>query len=85
MTPYNKDEKPPIVLSAQFQSALLILIVGIGTTLLFKVWGFTTNLNETISNHEYRIHSIEDKQKNIDNRIDIITDMNSRQGRQRTP
>ena len=76
MTPYNKDEKPPIVLSAQFQSALLILIVGIGTTLLFKVWGFTTNLNETISNHEYRIHSIEDKQKNIDNRIDIITDMN---------
>lgn len=82
MTPYNKSEKPPIVLSAQFQSAALILIIGIGFTLIFKMWDFTSRLNDTINNHEFRIHSMEDRQKTTEARMDIISDYSFRQWRQ---
>jgi len=85
MTPYNKNERPPIILSSQFQSAALILIIGIGFTLIFKMWDFTSHLNETISNHEFRIHSMEDRQKNTENRIDILSDYSFRQGRTQRP
>lgn len=81
MTPYSKNEKPPIMLSAQFQSALLIFIAGVGITMLFKMWDFTSNLNKTINDHEFRIHSMEDRQKNTENRVDIISDYTFRQGR----
>ena len=51
MTPYNKNEKPPIMLSAQFQSALLLFIAGLAITMTFKIWDFASNLNSTIRDH----------------------------------
>ena len=85
MTPYNKNEKPPIMLSAQFQSALLLFIAGLAVTMTFKIWDFTSNLNSTIRDHENRINSIEDRQKNTENRINILSDYSFRQGRTQTP
>ena len=85
MTPYNKTDKPPIMLSPQFQSALLIFIAGLGVTLMFKMWDFTSRLNDTINDHEFRIHSMEDRQKNTENRIDILSGYTFKQGRQQTP
>ena len=85
MTPYNKNEKPPIMLSAQFQSGLLLFIAGLAVTMTFKIWGFTSNLNSTIRDHENRIHSIEDRQKTTESRIDILSGYTFKQGRQQTP
>ena len=85
MTPNNKNEKPPIMLSAQFQSALLLFIAGLAVTMTFKIWDFTSNLNSTIRDHENRIHSIEDRQKTAETRIDILSGYTFKQGRQQTP
>ena len=80
MTPYNKNEKPPIMLSAQFQSALLLFIAGLAITMTFKIWDFTSNLNSTI-----RVHSMEDRQKTTEARMDILSGYTFKQGRQQTP
>jgi len=85
MTPYNKNEKPPIMLSAQFQSALLLFIAGLAITMTFKIWAFTSNLNSTIRDHENRIQSMEDRQKTTEARMDILSDYSFRQGRTQTP
>lgn len=73
MTPYNKFEKPPVVLSAQFQSAVLIALLGITVTLLLKLFSFSSDIMVRLDRNENNINAINEHLRTTDTRVELLT------------
>jgi hypothetical protein len=83
MTP---KEKPPILLSASFQSKLLIFIAGSIISIGIKIFAFSNDLSKTIENHTNRIDFLEGRTKNLEVWRDMVVnkEYELRQGRNQT-
>lgn len=80
MTP---REKPPILLSASFQSKLLIFIATAMVSIGVKIFTFSSGLTKIIENHSNKIEFLESRTANLENWRDMVInrEYELRQGR----